>query len=40
LLASPIDWTQLASGAFSGLAYATVFGLAAWWRFATKDITS
>jgi ABC-2 type transport system permease protein len=40
LLASPIDWTQLASGAFSGLVYATVFGLAAWWRFATKDITS
>ncbi len=40
LLASPIDWAHLASGAFSGLAYATVFGLAAWWRFATKDITS
>ncbi|MCA1835985.1 MAG: ABC transporter permease, partial [Actinobacteria bacterium] len=40
LLASPIDWTQLASGAFSGLAYATAFGLAARYRFATKDITS
>jgi ABC-2 type transport system permease protein len=40
LLASPIDWTHLASGAFSGLAYATVFGLAAWRHFATKDITS
>jgi ABC-2 type transport system permease protein len=40
LLASPVDWSHLASGAFSGLAYATVFGLAAWWRFATKDITS
>jgi len=40
LLAAPIDWTDLASGTFSGLAYATVFGLAAWWRFATKDITS
>ena len=40
LLADPVDWTHLASGAFSGLAYATVFGLAAWWRFATKDITS
>ncbi|MGH3897788.1 MAG: ABC transporter permease [Pseudonocardiaceae bacterium] len=40
LLADPVDWNQLASGAFSGLAYATVFGLAAWWRFATKDITS
>ncbi|MGH3752014.1 MAG: ABC transporter permease [Pseudonocardiaceae bacterium] len=40
LLADPVDWAQLASGAFSGLAYATIFGLAAWWRFATKDITS
>lgn len=40
LLAAPVDWGDLASGAFSGLAYATVFGLAAWWRFATKDITS
>lgn len=40
LLASPVDWTHLASGAFSGLLYATIFGLAAWWRFATKDITS
>jgi ABC-2 type transport system permease protein len=40
LLASPIDWTNLASGAFSGLTYATVFGLAARYRFATKDITS
>ncbi len=40
LLASPIDWSHVANGAFSGLAYATVFGLAAWYRFATKDITS
>jgi ABC-2 type transport system permease protein len=40
LLAAPIDWTDLATGAFSGLGYATVFGIAAWWRFATKDITS
>ena len=40
LLSSPIDWAHLASGAFSGLLYATIFGLAAWWRFATKDITS
>ena len=40
LLAAPIDWTDLATGAFSGLAYATVFGLAAWRRFAVKDITS
>jgi ABC-2 type transport system permease protein len=40
LLAAPIDWGHLASGVLSGLAYATVFGLAAWWRFSTKDITS
>lgn len=40
LLGAPIDWTELASGAFSGLAYAAVFGLAAWRRFATRDITS
>lgn len=40
LLASPIDWGHLASGAFSGLAYATVFGLAARHHFTTKDITS
>jgi ABC-2 type transport system permease protein len=40
LLASPIDWSHLASGAFSGVAYATAFGLAASHRFATKDITS
>jgi ABC-2 type transport system permease protein len=40
LLSSPIDWTRLASGAFSGVAYATAFGLVAWWRFTRKDITS
>ncbi|MGH4026434.1 MAG: ABC transporter permease [Pseudonocardiaceae bacterium] len=40
LLAAPIDWTDLTTGAFSGLAYATLFGLAAWRRFAIKDITS
>ena len=40
LLASPIDWSHLASGALSALVYATVFSLAAWYRFATKDITT
>lgn len=40
LLASPVDWDHVASGVFSGLAYATVFGLAAWWRFSSKDVTS
>lgn len=40
LIASDIDWTDMAGGALSALVYATVF----WWlasrRFATKDITS
>jgi ABC-2 type transport system permease protein len=40
LLAAPIDWGHLASGTFSGLAYATAFGLAARYHFTTKDITS
>lgn len=40
LLAVPVDWTDLAAGTLSGLAYATAFGLLAWRRFATKDITS
>lgn len=40
LLGAPVDWTQLAAGTFSGLAYATAFGLLARRRFAAKDITS
>jgi ABC-2 type transport system permease protein len=40
LLAAPVDWNDLATGTFSGLAYATIFGLLAWRRFANKDITS
>lgn len=40
VLAAPIDWTDLATGAFSGVAYATVFGSLCWYRFTTKDITS
>jgi ABC-2 type transport system permease protein len=40
LLAAPLDWSRIASGAFSALTYATIFGLAAWYHFTTKDITS
>ena len=40
LLASDVDWSQMAWGAFSAISYAAVFGLLAWRRFATKDITS
>lgn len=40
LIATEIDWTDIASGALSAILYATVFGLLAARRFATKDITS
>jgi ABC-2 type transport system permease protein len=40
LLSADIDWSQMVRGAFSALAYATVFGTLAWVRFTTKDITS
>jgi ABC-2 type transport system permease protein len=40
LLSADIDWSDMAWGAFSAVCYATVFGLLAWRRFATKDITS
>lgn len=40
LLGTDIDWTALANGAFSGLAYATVFWLLALRRFSRKDINS
>ncbi|GAA4864528.1 ABC transporter permease [Saccharopolyspora rosea] len=40
LLSSDVDWTSMARGAFSGLAYATVFTALAIWRFRRKDITS
>lgn len=35
-----IEWNEMVVGSFSALAYAAVFGIAAWWRFSTKDITS
>ncbi len=40
LFSPDIDWDQMVRGAFSSVAYATVFGVLAWRRFATKDITS
>ena len=40
VLSPTLRWDDLVVGAFSAFAYATVFGLIAWRRFATKDITS
>ncbi|WP_298178220.1 ABC transporter permease subunit [Saccharomonospora sp.] len=40
LIATDVDWANMASGILSALLYATVFGLLAARRFATKDITS
>ncbi|MFD4183210.1 ABC transporter permease [Rhodococcus sp. NPDC058514] len=40
LLAPTVDWHDIVVGSFSALAYAAVFGLLAWQRFAVKDITS
>lgn len=40
LIATDVEWTDMASGVLSAVVYATVFGLLAARRFATKDITS
>ncbi|WP_199434550.1 ABC transporter permease [Qaidamihabitans albus] len=40
LIATDVDWTNIANGALSAILYGTVFGLLAARRFATKDITS
>ncbi|WP_373290047.1 ABC transporter permease [Longimycelium tulufanense] len=40
LLTTDVDWGDMTRGVFSALAYAAVFGLLAFRRFATKDITS
>lgn len=40
LIANDVDWTNIAAGVLSALAYATVLTLLAARRFATKDITS
>lgn len=39
-LSPTIEWNDMVVGTFSALAYAAVFGIVAWRRFATKDITS
>ena len=40
LLGERPDWSALACGAFSGLAYLAVFSVLAVWRFAQEDVTS
>jgi ABC-2 type transport system permease protein len=40
LIATDVDWSDMASGVLSATIYAAVFGLLATRRFATKDITS
>lgn len=40
LISSDPDWENLTKGAFSAVLFAAVFGLLAWRRFRTKDITS
>jgi ABC-2 type transport system permease protein len=40
LIATDIDWTNLAKGTMSSLIYGLVFGTLAYRRFMTKDITS
>ena len=40
LIATDIDWTNMAAGVLSAVIYATAFTLLAARRFATKDITS
>ncbi|WP_206511406.1 ABC transporter permease subunit [Rhodococcus sp. BGS-1C] len=39
-LSPTIEWNDMVVGTFSALAYATVFGVTAWLRFGSKDITS
>lgn len=40
LISTDVDWSNMAAGAFSAVAYAAFFGLLAARRFRTKDITS
>lgn len=40
LISTDVDWSNMATGAFSAVTYAAFFGLLAVRRFRTKDITS
>lgn len=40
LLAGDVDWSDMTYGVFSAVCYATVFTVAAAWRFTRKDVTS
>jgi ABC-2 type transport system permease protein len=40
LLRQPVAWANLTAGMYLAVAYAAVFWLAAWARFAAKDVTS
>ena len=40
LFRSPIEWQGVQHGLYSAAAYAVVFWLLAWARFAGKDVTS
>ncbi|MGB3372780.1 MAG: ABC transporter permease subunit [Rhodococcus sp. (in: high G+C Gram-positive bacteria)] len=39
-LSPTIEWNDIVVGSFSAVAYAALFGVVAWQRFSTKDITS
>jgi ABC-2 type transport system permease protein len=40
LLSTPIQWDAMVRGSICALAYATIFGAAAFWRFLRKDVVS
>ena len=40
LLRQPVLWSTMGAGLWRALGYVVVFGLAAWARFTTKDVTS
>ena len=40
LLRDPVAWSGIAHGVYAATAYGIIFFLAAWARFAGKDVTS
>jgi len=40
LLSTPVQYDSMIRGAISAIAYATIFGTLAYWRFLRKDVTS